>query len=162
MKRLAPVLLLLGLSACATPVDGPSRRGPYGGVDAGFSETRISDDRVRVSYRGRGDPGYVFDQTLVRAAGLTLEQGGDWFVIEDRFTEVAQGGGGPTVSIGGSNFSFGRRSGSSIGAGIGFQLGDFGRPRAAASLQIRTGSGQLRPDGAYDARDVLATVAPRL
>ena len=161
MKRLAPVLLLLSLTACATPYEGGPRRGPYGGVDAGFSEARISSDRFRVSYRGRGDAGYAFDQALVRAAGLTLQDGGEWFVIEDRFVEAGPPrSNGPFISLGGSSFSFGRRSGSSLGAGIGFNLGG-SQPRAATSLAVRSGRGP-RPEGAYDARDVLNTVAPRL
>lgn len=159
MKRLTlPVALatLTGLSACAS---GPYGQAPYGGV----SETRIAADRFRVSYQGRGDPGYAFDQALVRAAYLTTQDGGEWFVVEDRYAETDAGRsyGGPVISLGGTNFSFGRHSASSIGAGIGFQLGDFARPRASTTLQVRTGRGP-RPEGAYDARDVLATVGPRL
>jgi hypothetical protein len=161
MKRLAPALILLALAACTTPVDGQPRRGPYGGGDIGFSETRISQDRFRVSYRGRGDAGYAYDQALVRAAGLTLQDGGEWFVVEDRYTEAGPArSNGPFISLGGSSFSFGRRSGSSLGAGIGFQLGG-STPRSATTLAVRSGRG-ARPEGAYDARDVLATVAPRL
>jgi hypothetical protein len=160
LKRLAPAILLLSLAACTT-VDGQQRRGPYGGGDIGFSETRISSDRFRVSYRGRGDPNYAFDQALVRAAGLTLEGGGEWFVIEDRYTEAGPArSNGPFISLGGSSFSFGRRSGSSLGAGIGFNLGG-SQPRSGTTLAVRSGRG-ARPEGAFDARDVLATVAPRL
>ena len=153
MTRAVPLLLVLALGACATP---------YGAPAGGVVETRITDDRYRIGFEGRGGPDYAFDQALVRAAHLTLRDGREWFVVEDRFTETQQGyGGGPTISFGGSNISFGRRSASSIGAGIGFQLGDFARPRAATSLQIRTGAGP-RAEGAYDARDVIATVGPRL
>ena len=160
-KRLAPALLLLALAACTTPVDGQPRRGPYGGGDIGFSETRIASDRFRVSYQGRGDPNFAFDQALVRAAGLTLEGGDEWFVIEDRYAEPGPArSNGPFISLGGSSFSFGRRSGSSLGAGIGFNLGG-SRPRSAVTLAVRSGRGP-RPEGAFDARDVLATVAPRL
>jgi hypothetical protein len=159
MKRLVPILLAplilgAGLTACATPYAQPS---------GGVYETRIASDRYRVSYEGPGDPAYAFDQALVRAAHLAIQDGGQWFVVEDRFTEVNRGygGGGPTFSIGGSNVQFGRRSASSIGLGVGFALGDLARPRAATSLEVRTGSGP-RPEGAYDARDVIATVGPRL
>ncbi|MBW3560431.1 MAG: hypothetical protein KY449_11830 [Proteobacteria bacterium] len=153
MKPVLPLLLALALGACATP---------YGAPVGGVAETRITEDRYRVSFEGRGGPDYAFDQALVRAAHLTLRDGRQWFVVEDRFTEADRGyGGGPTISLGGSNFSFGRRSASSFGAGIGFQLGDFARPRAATSLQIRTGSGQ-RAEGAYDAQEVIATVGPRV
>lgn len=147
-------LVFAGLTACATP---------YGAPAGGVVESRIADDRYRVSFEGRGGPHYAFDQALVRAAHLTLRDGREWFVVEDRFTETERGGygGGPTISLGGSNVSFGRRSASSFGAGIGFQLGDFARPRAATSLQIRTGSGP-RSEGAYDAREVIGTVGPRL
>ena len=164
MKRLVAgslaMTFALSLAACATPY-GPAGYGarPPGGV----AETRITDDRYRVSFQGRADPGYAFDQALVRAAHLTLRDGRDWFVVEDRYTEAERGyNTGPTISLGGSNFSFGRRSGSSIGAGIGFQLGGGGAPRPSTSLQIRTGAGELRPEGAFDARDVIATIGPRL
>jgi len=158
MKRLIPVLIVLSLgaslAACATPYGQPG----------GVVETRIAADRYRVGFEGRGGPAYAHDQALVRAAHLTLRDGRQWFVVEDRYTEVDRGGynnGGPTISIGGGNTSFGRRSASSIGLGLGFQLGGGGQPQAATSLQIRTGSGPA-PEGAYDARDVIATVGPRL
>jgi hypothetical protein len=150
---LAPILLALALSACATPYGQPG----------GVVETRIAEGRYRVGFEGRGGPDYAFDQALVRAAHLTLRDGREWFIVEDRFTEADRGGhgGGPTISLGGGSFNFGRRSASSVGLGIGFSLGDLAGPRAATSLQIRTGSGP-RAEGAYDARDVIATIGPRL
>lgn len=160
MKRstlLAPfaALLLAGLGACATD--------PYGRPMGGVSETRIAADRFRVSYRGAGEPAYAFDQALLRAAHLTAQDGGEWFVVEDRYTESDGGrsNGGPVISIGGSNFSFGRRSASSIGAGVGFQLGGGSRPNASTTLMVRSGRG-VAPEGAFNARDVIATVGPRL
>jgi hypothetical protein len=152
MKRMIPLLAALAVTACATPYGQPG----------GVYETRIADDRYRVTFEGRGDPAYAFDQALVRAAHLTQRDGREWFVLEDRYSEVERGyNPGPTISIGGSSFDFGRRSASSIGLGVGFQLGGGGAPRTGTSLQIRTGSGP-RPPEAYDARDVIATVGPRL
>lgn len=161
MKRLSlalliPVLVAAGLGGCATAAD------PYGRPPGGVAETRIAENRYRVSFQGRGEPGYAFDQALLRAAHLALRDDREWFLIEDRYGEVERGyDRGPTISIGGSNASFGRRSASSFGVGVGFQLGGGGGPRTGATLMIRTGSGPA-PEGAFNARDVVATVGPRL
>lgn len=155
MKRaLAALALPLILAACATP-------GAYGPRPP-FQETRISADRFRVTFQGAADPALASDHALMRAADIAVNEGYDWFVIENRYTEQqgGQGGGGPVISLGGSSFSFGRRSGSSIGAGIGFQLGDFVRPRIASTLEVRLGRGP-KPLEAYDARDVLRTLGGR-
>jgi len=155
MKRtLAPLALALALGACATP---------YGQPIQPFSETRISTDRLRVTYQGPGDPVYAGDQALLRAADIAVNDGYDWFVVENRYTEdYGRGGfgGGPRIALGGSSFDFGRYSGSSVGAGIGFTFGGGARQRVSTTLEVLLGRGP-KPLEAYDARDVLRTLGRR-
>ena len=152
MKRFLALALPFALAACATAAPPPPP----------FAETRISEDRFRVTFQGAADPVRAGDHALMRAADIAVSQGFEWFVVENRYTETFGGGrgNGPFISLGGSSFDFGRRSGSSIGAGIGFSLGDLARPRVASTLEIRMGRGP-KPLEAYDARDVLRTLGGR-
>lgn len=152
---LAALALPLLLAACATP-------SAYAPPPSPFAETRISEDRFRVTFQGAGDPAAGGDHALMRAADLAVTQGFDWFVVENRYTETygGRGGNGPVISLGGSSINFGGRSASTFGAGVGFRFGDFARPRAATTLEIRMGRGP-KPLEAYDARDVLRTLGGR-
>lgn len=152
MKRLTLALTAaaaLGLSACQTlapygPATGPSAQG--------WSQQQLTSDRWRVSYRGVGDPSVVNDRALLRAAELTLEQGREWFVVDNRWTEAGRDGGPrPSVSIGAGSSDYGRYRSSGVGVGVGLNFGG-GEPTVAL-LDIRMGSGE-RPREAYDAQDV--------
>ena len=150
--------LPLGLVACATPsVYAPAAR-PGG---AGFSETRIENDRYRVTYRDGATEAAAADFALLRAAELTLAQGFDWFVVDQRSNERQGQGAGPRISIGGGSSSYGGHSSVGGGAGVGFNLG--GGPKSTVSLEIRLGRGP-KPEtvNTYDARQVQATVRPRV
>jgi hypothetical protein len=163
MKR--ALLALAGaavLGACTTPY--PPYHQPY-------AETRISADRVRITYSGRrGEhPARVEDMALLRAADLAAQGGYSWFLVENRFTERSGSYGyspGPHISIGGSNVSFGRSSASSIGVGVGFNLGGggYGGRRGAAAtstIEVLFGRGPP-PVGAYNAADVQRTIRGRI
>lgn len=153
---LAPLLALV--HACATPaVYAPAMRA--GG--AGYSETRIENDRYRVTYRDAANEAAAADFALLRAAELTLAQGYDWFVVDQRSTDREGSGSGPRISIGGGSTNYGGRSSVGVGAGVGFNLG--GGPKSTVSLEIRLGRG-AKPDtvNAYDARQVQSTIRPRL
>ena len=90
MKRLilAAAAALTMLSGCATPT-------PYqplqvrGGTTGGFSETRVSSDRYRVTFQGNmsTDRETVERYLLFRAAELTRAEGYDWFALAHRDTE---------------------------------------------------------------------------
>ena len=155
------------LGACTTPY--PAYHQPY-------AETRIAADRVRITYTGqRGEPpARVEDMALLRAADLAAQQGYDWFLVDNRFTERQRGygsgyggGSGPHVSIGGSSVDFGRSSASSVGVGVGFNLGNLfgGSPgyggSSSSTIEVVFGRGPA-PTGAYNAADVQRTIRGRL
>lgn len=147
------------LAACATP----TLYAPAAGATAsGFWETRIENDRFRVSYRGGNGapPAQVADYALYRAAELTRDTGYEWFRIVGRFDEGV-GGRGPQLSVGTGSTSFGRRSAVGVGVGTSFDLG--GGPQLITNLEIKLGRG-ARPNepDVYDAREVMGSIGPRL
>ncbi len=74
------------VGACASEPD----YAPVANADAvGYSDQRIETDRWRVSYRGdTKSSADVQDYALMRAAQLTLENGGDWFEIVTADTDA--------------------------------------------------------------------------
>ena len=90
LRFIKPVLLAtaaaLTLSACATAT-------PYGpaGVDSryGYSQQRIEGDRFRVNFAGNSvtSRDQVEMSLLLRAAEVTVENGGDWFTTVNRATD---------------------------------------------------------------------------
>lgn len=77
----------LGLSSCATST--PYQPIGAGQVAGGYSEIRLAPDRYRVTFSGNTltSRDTVEGYLLYRAAELTLQQGCDWFVIDDRRLE---------------------------------------------------------------------------
>ena len=143
----APALLGL-LAACAT---SPAY-GPADGSGFGYKDTRIENDRYRVSYRG-GDQAGAEDGALRRAAELAVAQGADWFTVVSRSTEGEMRRSGPSIGIGGG--TGGRRGG--VGLGVQVPLGGGSGGARTVLLEVLIGSGP-RPDGpqTYDARSVLS------
>ena len=80
---LAAVAGLLAACATATPYQ-PASSGSYG-----FSEQRIEDNRMRITFRGNSatDRETVETYLLYRSAELTLQNGHDYFVVIERDTE---------------------------------------------------------------------------
>lgn len=82
--------MALALAACATPSSTPyqplSTSGP---VTGGYSEARLAPDRYTVTFAGNRFTSreQVEALLLYRAAELTVQQGYDWFIIEDREME---------------------------------------------------------------------------
>jgi hypothetical protein len=89
MKRLfLAAAAALTLAACSTPT--PYQPLQTGGVsNGGYTDTRISSDRFRVSFQGNTitDRDTVERYLLYRAAEITREAGYDWFAMVDRDTE---------------------------------------------------------------------------
>ena len=158
-RHLAPLLMTLTLAACTTPTAYAPLQTPSG---SGFSETKIQDDRWRVTFRGGSDAGRerVADLTLLRAAQLTLQQGYDWFRITQRYGQISPSR-GPTLSVGAGGGDYGWRGGSSFGVGVGgIPLG--GGPQLSETLEILMARGEA-PKGdpaVYDAHGVQQSIKP--
>ncbi|MEL7393091.1 MAG: hypothetical protein AAFN06_10670, partial [Pseudomonadota bacterium] len=96
-------------------------------------------------------------RALRRAAEVTLDRGDDWFQVVTAYTDAGElsGGGGTSVSIGGSGGSSGR---SSVGVGVGIALplggGSSGPVEHVLEIVTAPGPKPNNPD-AYDAEDVL-------
>lgn len=89
-SSITALALALSLAGCATP-----RTTPYQPLSAssriagGYSDHRIAADRFEVTFTGNRFTSreQVEALLLYRAAELTLEQGHDWFVIDEREME---------------------------------------------------------------------------
>ncbi|MEO1150704.1 MAG: hypothetical protein AAFW83_06895 [Pseudomonadota bacterium] len=151
-------LLTFGLSACAA--SGPAAYGPAEKGRFGYSEVPLETGRYRVTYAGsaRMTPDQVEQLALRRAAELTITDGFDWFRVVTRDINGDERGG---VSVGGGVGSgrIGRRS--SVGVGVGGNLGTVGAQRYfTVRLEILMGRDSPPDDPEiYDARDVLAAAA---
>jgi len=68
------------LGACAS---GPAYSPAASANAVGYADQRIEDNRWRVTFRGdsKMSSAQVQDYALMRAAQLTLENGGDWFEV---------------------------------------------------------------------------------
>lgn len=113
MKK-ALFLFFLAIAGCSTPT-------PYQAADKrgnGFSDTKIQSERYRVSFRGNEvtKRETVENYLLYRAAEITLNQGDDYFVVDDKETEadVRYSTSGPSL-YGGSGI--GRRGFGGLGFG---------------------------------------------
>lgn len=150
------LILALALAACASPaVYAPATR-PGG---PGYFATKIENDRYRVTYNGAGSAEQASDYALLQAAELTLANGYDWFVVDQRSADRQGPGKGPRISIGGGSATFGHHTSVGAGVGVGFNLGG---EKNGVTLEIRLGRGPKPADAnAYDARQVRATVRPR-
>ena len=158
-RHLAPLLLALALAACTTPTAYAPLQSPSG---SGFTETKIQDDRWRVTFRGGSDAGRerVADLSLLRAAQLTLQQGYDWFRVTERYGDALPPR-GPTLSVGAGTADYGWHGGSSFGVGVGgIPLG--GGPLISETLEIVMAKGPP-PQGdptVYDAHSVAKSIRP--
>jgi hypothetical protein len=158
------VIAFATLAACATT---PPAYAPAASASAaGYSETQIEANRYFVTYRAprSADAALLQDYALRRAAELTLQSGHDWFWVDRRTVEDDQGRrSGPSVGVGVGGSSWGGNTGVGASVGLSFPLGGGGGPRArAATLEVRFGDGP-KPDepNAYDARAVDANLRAR-
>ncbi|TGY89765.1 hypothetical protein E5163_01080 [Marinicauda algicola] len=157
IRLLSAAVLAASLGACAPTQTTYGPAGP-GDRAVGYDSIRIEDDRWRVSFTAGPDagPAALERYALRRAAELTLEAGYDWFEIVGRdmtrsgYRDSPVGVGG---SVGGTIGSGGYRS---SGVGIGINLSPGQERRETLTLEIIAGSGEDRPELAYDARQVLA------
>ena len=149
---------LVFLAGCATAVGttyAPAGKGGYG-----YTDTRIEDDRYRITFAGDGatTPEAVEDFALLRAAELALAGGYDWFRVVGRsIDEQEKGGVGIGAGLGGG--------GRNVGVGVGGNLGKVGaRKFYTARMEVIFGKGDKPADaqGVYDARSLSETIRARI
>ncbi len=160
MIRILPALVvaLLGLSACALPTLYQPATDGYG-----FSQQQIEGNRFRVSFSGNSLTARetVENYLLYRAAELTLAQGGDYFVVVNRETEARSEYDTGFGGYGGYGYGpWGHRH-SFLGAGTG-SVRAITEYRAYADIVVYRGSKSPTEPNAYDARDVMARLAPTI
>ena len=82
----AAITTTLGVAACQS---GPTPYQPSVGRDLGYTESRIENDRYRISFKGNSltDRETVENYLLYRAAELTLQNGYDVFTVVNRDTD---------------------------------------------------------------------------
>ncbi|MGV6801957.1 MAG: CC0125/CC1285 family lipoprotein [bacterium] len=157
------VTILALMSACASapiPYQTASTERAYG-----YRDYPIEENRYRVTYRA-ASAAEAESRALRRAAEITLQQGYDWFEVIR--TDPAQSdnngvGSNSRVSIGGSTGIYGRRSGTSIGIGVGVPLGTLASGKSyVANLEILMYRGTKSPAAnAYDAKSIMAAQTGR-
>ena len=177
------VTLAAGLAACATPTpyqpDVPGQA-----TSGGYSDTRLEANRYRVTFSGNSltSRETVESYLLYRAAELTVQNGYDWFQIVDRQTDrKARTYVEPDPLYNpwyGPGYAYWRPSWRYYGAGFGWRTWDpfFGGPFWANSVDIRTvqryeataeivmfkGQKPANDVGAFDARQVIANLGPKI
>jgi len=155
IRTFAALLLAAALAACASTAPYGAATKPNG---PGYSEMRIESDRYRVSYRGAANTEEANNRALYRAAELAVQQGYDWFIVDQRLVEPGRRS-GPNVSVGVGGGSYGRRTSVGVGTSVGIPIG--GGAKADASLEARFGKGAKPADAnAYDARQILQSLRP--
>ena len=176
MKRLLlAAAAALSLAACGTPT--PYQPLQTGGIsNGGYSDTRVSSDRYRVSFQGNTitDRDTVERYLLYRAAELTREAGYDWFAMVDRDTEQQR------REYYSSSDPFGYQAWRPTWLYLGngrwtvIQQYDpfFSRPyydrrtvdqyRATAEIFLGRGPKPANDPKAFDAREVMANLGPTL
>jgi hypothetical protein len=168
MNKLLLIVATLCLCACAS-------RSPYaeatGARDYGYSETRLTDNRYRISFRGNANTSQdeVKDMALLRASELTLLNDYDWFRVVDQDTdETGTATVFPSTSVGPAQRVY--RDCGPLGctttvapAYSGMQIVTVRElDRYTTSIEIVMGNGDLiDPTTAYDAAEIRSSLAGR-
>ncbi|MCK9503489.1 MAG: hypothetical protein M0Q95_04825 [Porticoccaceae bacterium] len=173
MKRLnflptitVTMIIAVLITACASE----SAYKAADGSRYGYSDTRIAEDRYRVSFNAPASrEGDIRDYALLRAAELTLLEGYDWFVVLDRKTEIERSRNEPSISVGASRSAAVTRNCGLVACrtyyhperayGAGFDAGGSAR----SELEIRLGKG-VRPEvvDSFDAAEVRSNLRQSL
>ncbi len=154
-----------GLAGCATPTPYQPTTDGYG-----YADEQIESNRYLVTFAGNSlTPRTVVETYLLyRAAEITLASGHDWFVIASRDMDAATSYSGWVDPSPGGFFPYGGGYyGWGGGGGFGVGLGTvYANPstRYTAQATIVVYSGEKPDDNvhAYDARDVLTRLKPKL
>jgi hypothetical protein len=190
MSRKSNRLMVLGaiasgtllLAGCATETAYRPATGT-GFARVGYSDHQVEANRFQVTFSGNSytSRDTVEKYLLYRAAELTVQQGGDYFIMADRNTDhssrsyTTPGIGGPGYGYGGWGGYWGP-SWRYFGRGYGWRSWDpfFGDPfwdrnvdiqtvdKYEASAEIIIGRGPKPRDNvrAFDAKEVIAHIGP--
>lgn len=163
----------LALSACATAT--PYQPAGYNGSRGGYAEQRLEDNRYRVSFAGNSVTSreQVEMSLLLRAAELTTQSGYDWFSTANRSTDR-------DVSYVRERDPFYDRYSPFWGPSWRYYRGGawshwndpfWGQPgmireidryEANAEIVMGRGAKPANDPNAFDAREVISNVSPRL
>jgi hypothetical protein len=152
------LLLVLAVGGCTSPT-------PYGpAVDGyGYAEQQLETNRYRVAFAGNSvtPRDVVQNYLLFRAAEVTLEKGHDYFTVVDQDIERSTA----YYGSGFNDFAWGPGFHSHRGFGLGFgNYTAYPIDSYTGFADIVMGDGE-KPAGevnAYDARDVLRQLGPRI
>lgn len=161
----------LGLAAACTTVT------PYQpiGNSGGFTDQELDNGRFRVTFEGNSQTelATIENYVLYRAAEITLEEGGDYFVVLDSNTEAMR-----RFITTGTSFGrgFGRRGffyghgfhnrfDSGFGRGFGSSHATTRERRSytvGAIIDVRRGDKPSGEGASYDARQIIDNLNPSL
>lgn len=174
----AVLALAAGLSACATATPYQPNI-PGQAASGGYSDIRLGPNRFRVTFAGNTltSRETVERYLLYRAAELTVQNGGDWFLLDNRETDRTTRTYVDPDPWGGPGYRFGywHPYWRYYGRPYGWRTWDpfwgdpFWRDRVdvttvqkfEASADITIGRGAA-PERAIDARAVMADIGPTL
>jgi hypothetical protein len=168
LRHTAAALCVLVVAACQTPTPYQPAATPNGD---GYSTQQIESNRFRVSFKGNSltNRQTVDTYMLYRAAEVTLQNGGDYFIVvnkdvdkntgyENYGDDLAWGWGGGW----GWRHGFG---GPGFGGGFGGGI-DYSRPinayDAIADIVTYRGPKPAANPYAYDAHEVVNAVGPTI
>ena len=165
VRQAAAALCLAVLGACVTPTPYRPAATPY---DDGYATMQIEQNRFRISFKGNSltSRQTVDTYMLYRAAEVTLENGGDYFIVVnkdvDKNTAYENYGDDLAWGWGGG---WGWRHGFGPGPGFGGGI-DYSRPinsyQAVADIVVYRGPKPRDNPYAYDAREVLNAIGPTI
>lgn len=160
----------LALSACATATPyRPAGPGAYGG----YAEQRLDRDRYRVTFSGNSVTSreQVEMSLLLRAAELTVQDGYDWFATVNRATDRDTRYSGFRDPFyrdrywpyWGPDWRFYRGGAwSRWNSGWESDVRQIDRYEASAEIVMGRGAKPADDPNAFDAREVIANVGPRV
>jgi hypothetical protein len=159
------LLGVLALAACGTPT--PYQPSGVSSAGYGYSEQPVEAHRYRVTFSGNTltPRDTVENYLLYRAAELTLDAGGDYFVIADRdverkttYTSTFSGFGG--YGYGGFYDPWYRpHAFSGLGSSTSMPHDSY---RGVAEIVVHKGRKPAGAPEAYDARQVIERLGPTL
>ena len=150
------------LAGCATPTPYQPSTDGYG-----YADEQIESNRYLVTFAGNAVTPLTVVQTylLYRAAEITLATGHDWFVISSRDIDASTNYSGWVNSYPGAYGGGYYGSGGGVGVGLGVgtvYANPSTRYTAQATIVVYTGQKPEDNVDAYDARDVITRLKPKL